>query len=135
MRRTAEQRCRDLAREHGWSNPLDEGDCISCDCPDGKISEDVHGVVAGYDGDPRGLGTRSQSYAYISDRIVDGVEDCDTPNCCDTFEGRKQTAWEKAFPNAKGTPLESRETAREFAKKEKEDKERIIPLTELSEFF
>ncbi|HUV03987.1 MAG TPA: hypothetical protein VMX94_02645 [Armatimonadota bacterium] len=80
-RRSPKQRCIDLAKEHGWTEPCDEGDCISCDCPPGTISEDVHGIVEGYDRWAPGC-TKAKAYAYISGRILDGVEKCETPGCC-----------------------------------------------------
>jgi len=88
-RRSAKQRCEDLAREFGWSQPEDEGrrgtrdGCITIECPPGTISDDVHGIVEGYWHDG---GTRAQAYAYISERILAGVEQCDMPDCCEKFD-------------------------------------------------
>ena len=82
-RNTPESRCRRLAEQHGWSSPVDEGDCISIDCPDGySLDPDcTHGLVEPYGSPSENLSTKAQAYAYISSRITDGsCKPCD-PDC------------------------------------------------------
>ncbi len=81
--RTAEQRCRDIAREHGWSDPLDEGEAISCSVPDGMIvdPDDLHGRVVSYE--PYEPGDKNKAWASLSDDILnDRLVKCTLPHCC-----------------------------------------------------
>lgn len=86
MRRTSAQKCRDLAEQHGWTELCDEGDCISINCPPGKIHaiNETHGLIVSYgDGcsDYGGFRSRASAYAIISREIEsDILDNCDDPD-------------------------------------------------------
>lgn len=86
MRRTAAQRCLELAEKHGWKHLEDEGECISVSLPKGRIHThtETHGLIIAYGpgmGDYCEYRSRASAYAIISKEILEANhEPCDGPD-------------------------------------------------------
>lgn len=86
MRRTSEQKCRELAKQHGWGKPCNEGDVISIALPAGKVHsiDETHSIIVPY-GTDLGEGearNAREAYAAISREIeAELIDPCDCEDC------------------------------------------------------